>query len=130
MIEAPQFCEHLQAIHEQVKSASRQYLLIAEPHEQEALQATFEQVFSSTTEVATPSWDLEKHTAKIQQGWLTNSQVNFCAKAYPNWLYWATCYATGICIGRYVNKAALMAVARGKTTTQHLLGFIRTATHA
>ncbi len=81
--EAPQFCEHLQAIHEQVKSASRQYLLIAEPHEQEALQATFEQVFSSTTEVATPSWDLEKHTAKIQQGWLTNSQVNFCAKAYP-----------------------------------------------
>lgn len=81
---AEEFCAQLGLIHKQVSAANRQYLLIGEPAEQAALQASFADIFDhKRPAVSQPSWEYDKHASTVKQGWLTNSQVNFCAKAYP-----------------------------------------------
>lgn len=74
----------LEEIHQKVAASRQQYLLIAEPHEQQVLNAQFGQWFDKDARSQNaPDWELAKHSAQIAQGWLTNSQVNFCARVFP-----------------------------------------------
>lgn len=73
------------AIHELVKSAPKQVLLVGEDEAQEALQASlsqqWQQAKAPNSEFA--GLALPSRREQVQQLWTTNTQVNFCAKAFP-----------------------------------------------
>ncbi len=70
----------LQVIHDKIKTLPRRYLLVGEEDALAALQKSLEGrgQGSSDSEIALPK---VREQAKL--AWLTNTQVNFCAKAYP-----------------------------------------------
>lgn len=78
-----EFCAELAEIHRAIHQAPRRFLLIGETNEQPKLQQTFARWFDTGTTAQIDPWDLSPVSERIRQGWLTNSQVNFCAKAYP-----------------------------------------------
>ncbi|MFN2339008.1 MAG: insulinase family protein [Gammaproteobacteria bacterium] len=75
----------LQQIHQAVLAAPRQFLLIGEEEQREQLQRELEQQWQVV--VASGSGyqplDLPPLRDRVRQAWLTSTQVNFCAKAYP-----------------------------------------------
>lgn len=77
-----EFAAVLQSIHEAVNRAPRRYLLIGEAEHQPSLQQTFARWFDGEAPGTPSTWDLSPVSETVRQGWLTNSQVNFCAKAY------------------------------------------------
>src|SRR5690606_36249605 len=77
-----EFAAVLESIHQAISQAPRRYLLIGEAEHQPALQQSFARWFDREAPSAQASWDLPPVHETIRQGWLTNSQVNFCAKAY------------------------------------------------
>lgn len=80
--ELAEFCQQLATIHEEIKVAPRRHLLIAEADAVPELLTSYQNYFDVTTGTQTQPWSLPKEQNTIKQGWLTNSQVNFCAKAY------------------------------------------------
>ena len=78
-----EFCATLASIHKAISQAPRRYLLVGEAEHQQNLRQNFARWFDKedTAAIRTP-WDLPKVSETVRQGWLTNSQVNFCAKAY------------------------------------------------
>jgi Zn-dependent M16 (insulinase) family peptidase len=76
------FCDELAQIHQLIRQAPRRFLLIGENDQQPKLQQTFARWFDSDAVSVAASWELPPMQEQIRQGWLTNSQVNFCAKAY------------------------------------------------
>ncbi len=84
--EAKALLERFQAIHEQVLRAPRRFLLIGEAAHQSALTGTLEQRWSQladVTDATSSGLQLPPVREKVRQIWTTNTQVNFCAKAYP-----------------------------------------------
>lgn len=77
-----EFTAVLQSIHEAINRAPRRYLLIGEAEHQPSLQQTFARWFDGEAPGTPSTWDLSPVSETVRQGWLTNSQVNFCAKAY------------------------------------------------
>ena len=80
-----QLVQRFQDIHRQVLAAPLQYLLIAEA---ERLPQAREELQQAWTEQSAPGGGFTAFSpAPVQQqvrdAWLTNTQVNFCAKAYP-----------------------------------------------
>ncbi len=76
--------DKFKAIHALVKSAPKQVLLVGEQEAQEALQASLSQQWQ---QAQSPSADfaglaLPPRREQVQQLWTTNTQVNFCAKAF------------------------------------------------
>jgi len=80
---AQAFVEQLTELHQLILNAPRQYLLISEKDALEDYQKSIEQYWSTTTPTAHKEFSLEPVSEKIRQAWITNTQVNFCAKAYP-----------------------------------------------
>ncbi|MBB3168669.1 insulinase family protein [Simiduia aestuariiviva] len=74
----------LAAVHEKVKCAPRQFLLVADgPHLPELTQqlANWRAHMPASDQHQAFSWPEVNET--INDAWIANSQVNFCAKAYP-----------------------------------------------
>lgn len=76
-----QLADHLSAIHQAIQTASIAILSVAEKEQQSAIEASIENLWteqrpSNFTFAAEPT---RQHR---QVAWLTNTQVNFCAKAY------------------------------------------------
>jgi len=83
--EAKALLAKFQAIHEKLKQAPKRVLLVAEEAEQQSVTATLAQRWS---EANAPSDGfqgllLPERREQVRQIWTTNTQVNFCAKAYP-----------------------------------------------
>ena len=84
-----QLAERFAGIHQQVLEAPRQYLLVGEADQ---LGQAGEQLQAAWSGQATPTAGFAAfNPAPVQQqvreAWLTNTQVNFCAKAYPTVSY-------------------------------------------
>lgn len=77
-----EFCARLAELHQLISQAPRRFLLVGEADHQPALQQTFARWFDTATATSNTLWELPEYTARVRQGWLTNAQVNFCAKAY------------------------------------------------
>ncbi len=78
------FCDTLAAMHDMIRRAPRRFLLIGEPDRQPALQKAFAQVLDTVPgDISGTAWQLPRHEARVEEAWLTNSPVNFCARAYP-----------------------------------------------
>jgi Zn-dependent M16 (insulinase) family peptidase len=77
-----EFCAEMAELHQLISQAPRRFLLVGEAEQQPTLQKTFAHWFDGAGAAALTAWDLPEYSAQVRQGWLTNSQVNFCAKAY------------------------------------------------
>ena len=76
--------EKFRELHAILLSAPRQFLLVAEPEKEEELTAEIDSFWdkkAQTLEV-TP-FSLPSIREAVKQAWVTSTQVNFCAYAYP-----------------------------------------------
>lgn len=74
----------LVALHNKIKQAPRQFLLVAEEDHQQAMLAALQTSWEALP-VATEWQALQLSTTRqpVKQLWLTSTQVNFCALAFP-----------------------------------------------
>ena len=74
----------LQALHQKIITAPRQFLIVADDDTLPTLQQTLESQWENITagEAQAPS-DIIWTPRTVMEGWAVSSQVNFCAKAYP-----------------------------------------------
>ncbi|MDP6969893.1 MAG: insulinase family protein [Gammaproteobacteria bacterium] len=75
-------CNKLGALQEQLVSAPAQVVTVAEGQHQEALTASVRQNFATHLEAFDSAIDWSYKEGMVKQLWTTNSQVNFCARAY------------------------------------------------
>lgn len=76
--------QKLAQINEAVLSTDRHYFLAAdEEHIADCLTHLNQQWGDVTNTSSTPTFSTDPVSFKTQQAWVTNTQVNFCAKAYP-----------------------------------------------
>ena len=71
------------SIHEKIKAAAKSYMLTVEPHKVDETIKEFEQVWQQTDSTKTAMLSLPEIKQQTKQMWIANTQVNFCAKAYP-----------------------------------------------
>jgi len=78
------FAAQLNAIHQLVLQAPKQFLIVGEQEHldtyRDDLQARWP---NETTSAGFKSFNLAPVTETIREAWIANTQVNFCAKAYP-----------------------------------------------
>ena len=72
----------LQGIHQKIVNAERQFLLVGEEDKLGEFTGAMAPLASSAT-VAAASEQAPFDSHKVNELWIANSQVNFCAKAYP-----------------------------------------------
>lgn len=76
--------EKFRELHAILLSAPRQFLLVAEPEKEEELTAEIDSFWdkkAKTPDVA--PFSLPSTRESVKQAWVTSTQVNFCAYAYP-----------------------------------------------
>lgn len=71
------------AIHEKIKAAARSYMLTLEAHKSDEIINGFESVWQPGGQPVTDLFSLPETHQQTKQMWLANTQVNFCARAYP-----------------------------------------------
>ncbi len=77
------FADQLDEIHQLILKAPRQYLLVAEEEALASYQESIERCWPTAQPEDTAPFSLEPVEEQIRQGWIANTQVNFCAKAFP-----------------------------------------------
>lgn len=70
-------------IHEKILKSARVYLTVAEKDQQAAIEADIENYWSGKGNMDNSLFALGEVNQQVKQGWLTSTQVNFCAKSYP-----------------------------------------------
>ncbi|MDT8428612.1 MAG: insulinase family protein [Pseudomonadales bacterium] len=80
-----QLLDGFRQIHEQILQAPRQFLLIAEGNNQQALLEGLETRWQQAKAMQRqqPAFELPTTRMPVAELWTTNTQVNFCARAYP-----------------------------------------------
>jgi Zn-dependent M16 (insulinase) family peptidase len=79
-----QFAQKLARLHQAIVAGKKQLLIIAEGDALSDIQNIAGELWSSTTlPLSAKKFSVEKIRTPVRQLWQTNTQVNFCAKAYP-----------------------------------------------
>ncbi|MBX2857644.1 MAG: insulinase family protein [Cellvibrionaceae bacterium] len=73
----------LASLHRHLTSGNRQFMLVAEDEQMAAHVENFKQFDSLKEPETAAGFGLDIPVQKVNQAWLTTSQVNFCAKAFP-----------------------------------------------
>ncbi len=78
------FADQLSGLHTLVRNAPREFLLIGEPHQLDELRERTREHWpqEAPAEDFRP-FHLDPVREPVNEAWLTNTQVNFCAQAYP-----------------------------------------------
>ncbi len=71
------------SIHEKIKAAAKSYMLTLEADKVDDSVAEFESVWKKIDSTANSQFTLPEIKRQTKQMWIANTQVNFCAKAYP-----------------------------------------------
>jgi presequence protease len=71
------------SLHEKIKAAAKTYMLTVEEDKVEQTVEEFEQVWLSADYQNSKPFSLAEIKQQSKQMWVANTQVNFCAKAYP-----------------------------------------------
>jgi Zn-dependent M16 (insulinase) family peptidase len=77
------FAESLSKLHQKLINVEPQLLVIAETAELPAILDTLSTRWANWTIAANDAFSLPPTHTSVRQLWVTNTQVNFCAKAYP-----------------------------------------------
>ena len=75
--------DQFSTIHKKIIAAPRRYLSVAEKDQQAIIEADISQYWAGKGNQTNQIFALANVKEKINQVWLTSTQVNFCAKAYP-----------------------------------------------
>lgn len=76
--------DRLSEIHQQVLASPRRYMMTAESEKLDSLVNGFEKIWTPESEDKSfKAFSLDKNHHQVKQMWVANTQVNFCAKAYP-----------------------------------------------
>ena len=78
-----QLADQFSAIHKKIIAAPRRYLSVAEKDLQAIIDADIQQYWTGKGNQSNQAFALANVKEKINEVWLTSTQVNFCAKAYP-----------------------------------------------
>lgn len=74
--------ETFNAIHQSILLNDKQILLIAEPHFENELANPLKDLWNDETATRASSFSLSSTREHVSQAWVTNSSVNYCAKAF------------------------------------------------
>ena len=77
------YAEQLQQLHRQLLQAPRQQLLIAEAERIAECQQSIAELWSDPHSGSDSVFTPHRVRQQVQQLWVANTQVNFCAKAFP-----------------------------------------------
>ena len=78
-----QLSQQLAKLHRHLTSGAKQFLLIAEEEQLEGHIENFAQFENLGNDAQVEAFHLDSEVKHVNQAWLTTSQVNFCAKAFP-----------------------------------------------
>lgn len=77
-------CDQLQGMHRLLVEVPRQHLIVAEKEELARFSENLERIWRAADQTLSgPAFSLPPVRGRVQEAWLANTQVNFCAKAYP-----------------------------------------------
>jgi presequence protease len=71
------------SIHEKIKAAAKTYMLTVEDHKVDETVKEFEEIWQQGDFAVFEPFSLPEIKQQTKQMWIANTQVNFCAKAYP-----------------------------------------------
>jgi Zn-dependent M16 (insulinase) family peptidase len=77
------FCQKLADLHQKVGKQSRQFLLIGEDEQLQPMLDDVKSLWQNAEFAPDTPWRMEPVNYITNEAWLTSTQVNFCAKAYP-----------------------------------------------
>ena len=80
------FQEQLKALHRAINTADKEWLIISEADQLDTYLTRFEQIWQPILEQPAKPTRFNPSPLEytpLKQAWITNSQVHFCAKAYP-----------------------------------------------
>ena len=77
------FCDRLAKLHERIQQQHRQFLLIAEDEQLQPMLEEVKELWGNSSIETGEAWNLTQSSSQVRQAWLTSTQVNFCAKAFP-----------------------------------------------
>ncbi|WP_197486069.1 insulinase family protein, partial [Oleiphilus sp. HI0061] len=75
--------EGLESIHKAVLAQPRQFLLVSESEVSDEIAGFIHQSYKDFEPAANSHFSLTERRETVKEAWLTSTQVNFCAKAYP-----------------------------------------------
>jgi hypothetical protein len=78
-----QTVELFSSIHQKISSADKSYMLTMEADKVDEAIAGFESVWQNRGATASGTFTLPEIRQQTKQMWIANTQVNFCARAYP-----------------------------------------------
>ncbi len=78
-----EFSAQLEQMARILKSGQRQFLVVAEQDATDATARYLDSIWQPASNASYQALALNEIREQIRQVWLTNTQVNFCAKAYP-----------------------------------------------
>jgi presequence protease len=80
-----QFAGRLARIRDSLMSAPRQVLVVGEPDREQSLHASLAELWNDAPvgDEGQDGFTCEWSESRVHQAWSVNTQVNFCAKAYP-----------------------------------------------
>lgn len=81
-----EFAASFEQLHSQILNAEKQFLLISEQREKEALLGSIKNTWENTldTQAQTSQFSFPPCRERVEEAWLANTQVNFCAMAFPS----------------------------------------------
>ncbi len=78
-----QLCKDLADLHRKLTAQPRQFLVVGEEQYVDDMVDGLKSLWGSTSMQAQDDFVLPPQHRQIRQAWLTSTQVNFCARAYP-----------------------------------------------
>lgn len=78
-----QTIKHFSAIHEKIKASAKSFMLTLEADKLDDAIAGFESIWTKSTAKDDTTFSFPQVKQQTKQMWIANTQVNFCAKAYP-----------------------------------------------
>ena len=78
-----QTAERFSSIYEKIKAAAKKYMLTVEADKVDKVIKEFEEVWKQDASASNTAFHLPEIKQQTKQMWIANTQVNFCAKAYP-----------------------------------------------
>lgn len=77
------FCSRLAALHAKVRKQAREFLIIGEEDQLDPMLEGLRTCWAPAEAAITEKWAMEPVNYATREAWLTSTQVNFCARAYP-----------------------------------------------
>lgn len=77
-------CQDLAGLHQRFRQQERQFLLVAEEEHLDAMAEGISSLWPEAPDTKGDQWQIDPVSYDTREAWLTSTQVNFCARAYPS----------------------------------------------